>query len=159
MRNYGVTKSICIPSGTGSGMVIPVSPLRCWKTEGLWSLFLLFLPSLCYSKLSWHSSHPHPPEFGRDWWHPWAVQEEKREWECVKVERQENEVVVKRLLHFYEINGLTKPVELWCWWEKWGTQRDDQQLIQFLTLYLVPYGDRLILQLAPLTTKGSTRVC
>lgn len=44
--NYAFTKSICIPAGTGSGMVIPVSSLCFKKTEGLWCLFLLFLPSL-----------------------------------------------------------------------------------------------------------------
>lgn len=49
--NYAFTKKICIPSGTGSGMVIPVSPLRCSKTEGLWCLFLLFLPSLLFKAL------------------------------------------------------------------------------------------------------------
>lgn len=49
--NYCFTKRICIPSGTGSGMVIPVSPLRCSKTEGLWCLFLLFLPSLLFKAL------------------------------------------------------------------------------------------------------------
>lgn len=43
--NYAFTKSICIPAGTGSGMVIPVSSLCFEKTEGLWCLFLLFLPS------------------------------------------------------------------------------------------------------------------
>lgn len=45
--NYTFTKSISIPAGTGSGMVIPGSSLCFWKTEGLWCLFLLFLPSLC----------------------------------------------------------------------------------------------------------------
>lgn len=67
---YDVTKSICIPSGTGSGMVIPVSSVCCWKTEGLWGFFsFLFLPSLsfCYSKLSWHSSHPRPPVSEEFW--------------------------------------------------------------------------------------------
>lgn len=41
-------------------MVIPVSSLFCWMTEGLWGLFLLFLPSLCYSKLPWNLSTPTP---------------------------------------------------------------------------------------------------
>ena len=49
--NYAFTKSICIPAGTGSGMVIPVSSLCCWKTGGLWCLFLLFLPSLLFKAL------------------------------------------------------------------------------------------------------------
>lgn len=49
--NYAFTKSICIPAGSGSGMVIPVSCLCCWKTEGLWCLFLLFLPSLLFKAL------------------------------------------------------------------------------------------------------------
>lgn len=49
--NYAFTKSICIPSGTGSGMVIPVSSLCCCKTEGSWCLFLLFLPSLLFKAL------------------------------------------------------------------------------------------------------------
>lgn len=46
---YDVTKSICIPSGTGSGMVIPVSSVCCWKTEGLWGFFPFYFSPLSLS--------------------------------------------------------------------------------------------------------------
>lgn len=49
--NNAFTKSMCVPWGTGSGMVIPVSSLCCCKTEGLWCLFLLFLPALLFKAL------------------------------------------------------------------------------------------------------------
>lgn len=44
MFSFFCTKSICIPAGTGSGMVIPVSSLCCWKAEGLVELIPFISP-------------------------------------------------------------------------------------------------------------------
>lgn len=141
-------KSTRIPSGTGSGMVIPASPLFCWMTEDLWGLFLLFLSSPCYSKLLWNSSHPHPPvskEVWRDWWHPCGVQKEHSEWEHETMRWGSGE---KALTHLQneEFNGLTKSVKLLFPLGKYRMHQDHRQQIQFLTLKLVSCGVRLIFQ-------------
>lgn len=46
-------------------MVIPVSSLCCWKTEGLWCLFLLFLPSLCVIQSSSGTRVTHTLQWAR----------------------------------------------------------------------------------------------
>lgn len=66
------------------------------RARGAYSFY--FSP-LCYSKLSWHSSHPHPQVSKEHRRHDNTLKEFKEdrnsEQECDKRERQEGEVVVK----------------------------------------------------------------
>lgn len=102
--NYAFIESICIPLGTGSGMVIPVSSLCCWKTEGWCCLFLLFLPSLLFKALL--ALKPPTPSSERDT--DDTLKEFKAEihseQECDNWERREGRVLpVKGLRHSYAI--------------------------------------------------------
>lgn len=76
--------------------------------------YSFYFSPLCYSKLSWHSTHPHPPvseECRRDWRHPWGVQEERYSvWERYKVGRQEAEVVVKGVIFMMRLMNWLNPL-------------------------------------------------